>query len=159
MCRMTEMQQAAVTPKVGTVLENPVAGTRTVFRATAASTSGAYVEVEATYPPHSAKPPLHLHPKQEEHFTVQSGQLHAVVDGVERDLFDGDVLEVPRGACHQMWGAADEPTVVVWRTTPALRTDQMFCDLWQVAADNDFQPDVMGAYGVTLRYPDQFCLC
>lgn len=144
---------------VGIELVNPVAGTRTVLRATAESTGGAYVEVEATYPPHSAKPPLHLHPQQDEHFTVLSGRLHAVVGDSERDVDAGEVLAVPRGTAHQMWGNADEPTVVVWRTTPALRTDQLFCDLWQAAADNDFVPDVMAAYAVTLRYADEFCLC
>ncbi len=148
-----------MTPEVGTELVNPVAGTRTVFRATAASTDGAYVEVEQTYPPHSAKPPLHLHPSQAEHFTVLSGLLHAIVDGVERDVRPGEVLEVPPGTSHQMWGEADEPTQTIWRTTPALRTDQFFCDLWQVAADNGFEPDLMKAYEVTLRYPKEFCLC
>lgn len=148
-----------MTPEVGTELVNPVAGTRTVFRATGASTDGAYIEVEQTYPPHSAKPPLHLHPSQAEHFTVVSGLLHAIVDGVARDLQPGDVLEVPPGTPHQMWGDADVPTTTIWRTTPALRTDQFFCDLWQTAADNDFQPDLMKAYEVTLAYPDEFCLC
>ena len=99
-------------PEVGAELVNPVSGTRTVFRATAESTGGAYCEVEATYPPHSAKPPLHLHPQQDEHFTIVSGRLHAVVGDEESDLDGGDVLEVPRGTSHQMWGAADEPTVV-----------------------------------------------
>ena len=146
-----------MTPEVGTELVNPVAGTRTVFRATAASTDGAYVEVEQTHA--TAKPPLHLHPSQDEHFTVVSGLLHAVVDGVERDLGPGDVLEVPAGTSHQMWSNSDEPTQTIWRTTPALRTDQFFCDLWQVAADNEFQPDLMKAYEVTLKYPEEFCLC
>ena len=148
-----------MTPEVGTELVNPVAGTRTVFRATAASTDGAFVEVEQTYPPHSSKPPMHLHPSQSEHFTVQAGLLHAIVDGVERDLGPGEVLEVPAGTPHQMWGDADEPTTTIWRTTPALRTDQFFCDLWQTAADNEFQPDLMRAYEVTLKYADEFCLC
>jgi mannose-6-phosphate isomerase-like protein (cupin superfamily) len=148
-----------MTPEVGTELVNPVAQTRTVFRATAASTDGAYVEIEATYPPDSAKPPLHLHPSQEEHFTVLSGRLHTVVDGQERDIGPGEELVVPPGTSHQMWAIADEPTQVLWRTTPALRTDQLFCDLWQVAADNDFEPDLLKAYEVTLRYPDEFCLC
>ena len=89
------------TPEVGAELVNPVAGSRTVFLATAASTDGAYVEVEQTYRPHSSKPPTHLHPNQDEHFTVVSGQLHAVVGDVESDLFAGDVLEVPRGVGHQ----------------------------------------------------------
>jgi mannose-6-phosphate isomerase-like protein (cupin superfamily) len=148
-----------MTPQVGTELVNPVAGTRTVFRATGESTGGAYVEVEATYPPHSPKPPLHLHPGQDEHFTVVAGRLHAVVGDTERDVDPGEVIEVPRGTSHQMWGDVDEPTVVVWRTTPALRTDQMFCDLWQAAADNGFEPDVLAAYQVVVGYPDEFCLC
>ena len=146
-----------MTPEVGTELVNPVARTRQVFRATAASTDGAYVEVEYTHA--AERPPLHLHPGQDEHFTVLSGRLHAVVGGVEHDLGPGDVLEVPRGTSHHMWGEPDEATRTLWRTSPALRTDQFFCDLWQVAADNDFEPDLLKAYEVTLRYPDEFCLC
>jgi mannose-6-phosphate isomerase-like protein (cupin superfamily) len=150
---------AAVTPQVGTELVNPVAGSRTVFRATGASTGGAYVEVEQTYRPHSAKPPLHQHPNQDEHFTVLRGMLHAVVGDVERDVRAGEELEVPRGTPHQMWGASDEPTVLIWRTSPALRTDQMFCDLWSVAAETDFVPDLMRSYEVVLRYAEEFQLC
>ena len=151
--------RTAPTPEVGLRLVNPVSGSRTLFLATAASTDGAYVEVEQTYRPHSPKPPLHLHPHQDEHFTVVSGHLHAIVGGVESDLFEGDVLEVPHGVGHQMWGAADEPTVIVWRTTPALRTDQFYCDLWSAAAETDFEPDVRRAFAVTLQYAEEFQLC
>jgi mannose-6-phosphate isomerase-like protein (cupin superfamily) len=149
----------SVVPRVGAELVNPVAGTRTAFRATAASTGGTHVEVEATYPPHSSPPPLHLHPQQDEHFTVLSGTMRLVVGGVERDLVTGEVLEVPRGTSHRMWNPADVPAVMLWRTTPALRTDQMFCDLWQTAADNGFEPDLLRAFEVIQRYPDEFCLC
>ena len=148
-----------MTPEVGTELVNPVSGTRTVFRATAASTGGDHVEVEATYPPHSAPPPNHLHPKQAERFTVLAGRLHVVLDGVPHDLEVGDAIDVPVGTPHQVHGAADVDTVITWRTTPALRTDQLFCDLWQAAADNDFQPDLMAAFAVVQRYPDELCLC
>jgi quercetin dioxygenase-like cupin family protein len=147
------------TPVVGTDLVNPVTGTRTLFLATAASTEGAFVEVEATYPANSVKPPLHLHPSQVERFTLLSGHMHALVDGVERELHVGDLLEVPKGVSHQMWGGEDGPSVVLWRTTPALRTDQMFFDLWQATAENAFQPDLLRAYSITLEYPDEFCLC
>lgn len=148
-----------VEPVVGGELVNPVSGSRTVFRATAASTSGAYVEVEQTYAPGSSKPPLHLHPSQDEHFTVLSGHLQAIVDGTDHDLREGDTLDVPRGAPHQMWNAADGPTVLLWRTTPALRTDRFYCDLWSAAAETDFQPDLMRAFQVTLRYAEEFQLC
>jgi mannose-6-phosphate isomerase-like protein (cupin superfamily) len=149
----------SMTPAVGEELINPVAGTRTVFTATASSTNGAYVEVEATYPPHSGHPPMHRHPQQQERFVIVKGLLHAVVDEVAFDLGPGEVLEVPVGADHQMWGNADTPTVVVWRTSPALRTDQMYCDLWQAAADAAFRPTIESLAHVILRYPDEFCLC
>lgn len=159
---MTQQEQQlvpAMVPDVGTELVNPASGSRTVFRATAASTDGAFVEVEQTYRPHSAKPPLHQHPNQDEHFTVVGGRLHAEVGDRTHDLVAGDELAVPRGVPHQMWGDSDEPTVVIWRTTPALRTDQMYCDLWAVAASNDFVPDPRGSYQVVLRYAEEFQLC
>ena len=146
------------TPEVGAELVNPVSGTRTLFRATAASTDGDHVEVEATYPPHSAVPPRHLHPKQAEHFTVLSGLFHTVVDGAERDLGPGEELDVPPGAVHTMWGAADMETVVLWRTSPALRTDEMYCELWQTAADHDWSPDPLARLAVVERYPEEFQL-
>jgi hypothetical protein len=64
-----------VIPDVGTELVNPKAGTRTVFTVTAQSTDGGYVEIDATYPPGAPAPPRHLHPSQEEHFTVLSGRM------------------------------------------------------------------------------------
>jgi len=69
-----------MTPEVGTELINPHAGTKTVFLATAESTAGAYVEIEVTYPPDSAKPPLLKHPAQVERFTALAGQLN---DGMQ----------------------------------------------------------------------------
>ncbi len=144
------------TPEVGEELVNPVSGTRMLFRATAASTDGDHVEVDATYPPHSAPPPRHLHPAQAERFTVLAGLLSTVVDGVPRVLGVGEVLDVAAGVVHTMSGAADTETVVRWRTTPALRTDSLHCELWQAAADADWRPDPMALFAVVQRYPDEF---
>ena len=50
----------------------------------------------------------------------------------------------------------------IFHSSPVLvdpPVDQFFCDLWQVAADNAFAPDLLKAYEVTQRYPDEFCLC
>ena len=59
-----------MTPDIGVELINPKAGTRQVFTATAASSGGREVQIEATYPPHSPPPPVHHHPSQEERFAV-----------------------------------------------------------------------------------------
>jgi quercetin dioxygenase-like cupin family protein len=109
-----------MTPEVGLELVNPVAGTRMVFLATAASSNGEYVEIEATYPPNNAPPPRHLHPNQDERFELISGSLRGVRGDEEFAVSKGEELEVPRGTPHLM-GAGDDGAVFRWRTSPALR--------------------------------------
>jgi quercetin dioxygenase-like cupin family protein len=87
------------------------------------------LEVEGEWAPHGTPPPGHFHPAQDERFEVLSGTLHARVDGQEHVLSAGDVLEVPRGAVHQMWNANGEPARAVWRTSPAGRTAEWFAAL------------------------------
>ena len=147
-----------VTPDVGTELINPQAGTKTVFTATAASTDGEFVEIEATYPPNSSPPPLHHHPSQDETFTVLAGSLTGVSGDEEFTISVGDVLEIPRGTCHKMQATGDG-AVVRWRTAPALRTGEMFCALWEVARDNDWEPNPLQLFEVISGFGDEFCLC
>jgi quercetin dioxygenase-like cupin family protein len=145
-------------PAIGTELVNPKAGTRTVFIATAESTDGEYVEIEVTYPPNSARPPMHKHSSQEEHFTVLVGAIDGIVDGQPVTRHAGDELVVAADTAHQMW-ATDDGVVMRWRTTPALRTGEMFCALWEVARDNEWEPDPMQLFGVISYYDAEFCLC
>jgi quercetin dioxygenase-like cupin family protein len=85
------------------------------------------LEVEAVYGASTGKPPPpHLHPKQDEHFEVLAGQLRARVGGEDRTLLAGDTLEIPRGTVHQMWNPGSEDARVLWRTSPAGRTEQWF---------------------------------
>src|SRR3712207_456792 len=81
--------------------------------------------VEVAWSPSGSRPPLHLHPAQDEHFVVHDGQLHTEVAGVVHVLGPGDTLDVPRGAVHRMW-APDGPVTARWETTPAGRTAQWF---------------------------------
>ncbi|MBV9487252.1 MAG: cupin domain-containing protein [Frankiaceae bacterium] len=152
------MAESPTRPEVGLELVNPVAGTRTVFIATAESTDGAYVEIEVTYPPNSPPPPRHLHPSQDEHFTVLAGVMHATVGDADRALGVGDELRVAAGTPHLM-GAGADGAVMRWRTTPALRTGEMFCALWEVARDNDWQPNVAQLFEVVSGFGEEFCLC
>jgi mannose-6-phosphate isomerase-like protein (cupin superfamily) len=148
-----------MTPEVGTELVNPKAGTRTVFTATAESTGGAYVEVEATYPPRSGKPPLHLHPSQQEEFEVLTGAMTAIIGDETRSVQKGDTFVVPPALPHQMWNEGDEPAVLRWRTSPAQRTGEMFCELWACARDNDWEPDVHCMLSVLGEHEAEFRLC
>jgi mannose-6-phosphate isomerase-like protein (cupin superfamily) len=147
-----------VTPQDGDELVNPKAGTRTVFLATAASTGGTHVQVEATYPPHSPLPPMHHHPDQQEHFQVVSGAMSVVRAGESFTSRAGEQFTVERDVSHQMWNDGDDPAVVVWTTTPAMRTDEMFCALWQVAHDNDWAPTAEQLWAVLEGYDAEFRL-
>jgi quercetin dioxygenase-like cupin family protein len=129
-----------------------------VFLATAESTGGAYLEIVVTYPPNNPPPPMHKHPTQAEHFTVLAGAIEAIVDGAQSTVSAGGEIDVPAGIAHKMW-ATEEGVVMRWRTTPALRTGEMFCDLWQVARDNDWRPGGLQLFEVLQKYDAEFCLC
>ena len=87
------------------------------------------LEVEGTWGPDGSPPPKHFHPAQDERFEVLEGVLTTRVDGEQRELRAGDVIEIPRGAVHQMWNATGGPTRAIWRTSPAGRTAEWFADL------------------------------
>jgi mannose-6-phosphate isomerase-like protein (cupin superfamily) len=147
-----------VTPEVGTELVNPKAGTRMVFTATAESTGGAYVEVWTSYPPDSAKPPLHKHPSQREDFGVVDGSMEVVRGEETFTVKAGETFGVDRDTPHQMWAGVDG-AVFTWRVSPALRTGEMFCELWAVARDHGWEPDGLALFGVISKYDAEFCLC
>jgi hypothetical protein len=78
--------------------------------------------VEATWSGGHKRPPLHLHPAQEEHFEVLEGTLEATVGEAEHRLQAGDTLVVPRGLAHRMAPAAGGGARARWTTEPALDT-------------------------------------
>ena len=84
------------------------------------------LEVEGRYGPGGRPPPAHYHPAQEEHFEVLEGALRVKLDGQERDLRQGETIDIPRGTKHQMWNPNDESARVLWQTRPAGRTEQWF---------------------------------
>jgi mannose-6-phosphate isomerase-like protein (cupin superfamily) len=84
------------------------------------------LEVEGTYGPGGKPPPAHYHPAQDEHFEVLEGTLRAKVGGEERDLDQGEVLDIPLGTPHQMWNPGDQSARVLWQTRPSLRTAGWF---------------------------------
>jgi quercetin dioxygenase-like cupin family protein len=110
----------------GEVIENPAGRMRMRLLRTGAETNGELLELEATYAPGSVEPVEHLHPRQDEHFEILAGSMTARVGGEERTLAAGDTLEVPAGTVHAMWNDGDAEARVIWRTRPALRTEEFF---------------------------------
>lgn len=87
------------------------------------------LEVDATWGAGGSPPPAHLHPAQDERFEVVEGALRVRLDGEERDLVAGEILEIPRGTVHAMWNPGIAPARARWQTRPALRTEEWFATI------------------------------
>lgn len=115
------------------VLMNPVTGIHLRIIRSGADTAGTLLEMEATYPPSSAAPPLHFHPRQDERFVILEGGMRAIIGGRACELRVGDTLDVPAGVPHAMWNAGSGSSTVNWQTRPALRTEQFFETVFTLA--------------------------
>src|SRR3954468_19772714 len=80
--------------------------------------------MDASYEGNSQMPPAHLHPNQEERFTVLEGRMHTVIDGIERTYEPGDEFIVPVATVHQMSPLG--PTRMRWEVRPSLKTADFF---------------------------------
>lgn len=120
------------------------------------------LEVEGNYGAHGKPPPSHYHPAQDEHFEVLEGRLRTKVDGEERELEQGDTLDIPSGTPHQMWNESDEPAKVRWETKPAGRTEDWFRSIDALYKDGEVEEGGRAsplAFGVLLKeYDDVFRL-
>jgi Cupin domain len=93
--------------------------------------------MEVAYDGDARMPPQHYHPSQAEHFTILEGQMHTVIEGIEKIYEQGDNFDVPVAARHQM-GPHDGPARVRWEVRPAQRTAEFFETLYTGKADENF---------------------
>jgi quercetin dioxygenase-like cupin family protein len=137
----------------GQEISSPDGGNRLRLIQTAAETDGELLVMEATYAGTGVLPPEHLHPSQDEHFTVVEGSVRAIVNGEERTYGAGESFDVPAGTPHQM-AAAGEQARFRWEVRPALRTAEFFEGLYGTGPDSASE---LGAAFLE-RYADEFRL-
>jgi mannose-6-phosphate isomerase-like protein (cupin superfamily) len=64
-------------------------------------------------------PTEHVHPHQDEHWRVVSGELAVVYGGTESVLIEDESVTLPAGVPHRVWNPIDEPSRVVLEFRPA----------------------------------------
>ena len=133
----------------GQELEGP-GGVRLRLVQTAAETGGALLEMEASYARSGAFPPEHVHPSQDERFTVLEGEVDTLIGGVRRRFTAGEAFDVPAGTAHQV--AAAGPARMRWEVRPALRTAEFFEALYSGAAAEDLGA-FLAAFAEEIRFP------
>jgi mannose-6-phosphate isomerase-like protein (cupin superfamily) len=102
----------------------------------AASTSGARSEVDITLPPSPVTPPPHIHPQQQETFTVTDGTLEVLLGSEWRTLQAGESLLISPGSVHTFRNRSGQN--VAFRNThePALGFEQYLERLYWLSAMN-----------------------
>ncbi|HYZ28521.1 MAG TPA: cupin domain-containing protein [Thermoleophilaceae bacterium] len=119
----------------GQILENPQSGERFIFRKTAADTGGEYLEFDLELQPDGKVPGKHVHPKQTERFEVLDGTMKFKLGRQTIVAKAGDVVTVPPGKSHKFQNGGMSPAHVRVTVTPALKMEELFETVCELAAD------------------------
>lgn len=116
-------------PDDGRVIVNPVSGERIIIRVSGAETDGELLIFDLYLPPGCHVPARHVHPVQEERFTVVAGRMRFRLGRFGRRSLlarPGETLRIPPGAAH--WFGNDGAGFAHARVEvrPALRMQELF---------------------------------
>ncbi len=119
----------------GTTIEHALTGQRMTFVRTAADTGGALLQTESTIRAGAPLETLHVHPGQEERFTVLAGTMRFVVGGRERVAQAGQEVVVPAGMPHTFGNAGSGEARYRAEDRPALQSEGFFETYFGLAQD------------------------
>lgn len=121
--------------RAGDVIENPVTGERITFVRTREDTGGSLLEIELELGPASFLPTAHVHTRQQERFTVMSGELQVRLGREERVLTAGASATVPPGTAHAWAPRGDDGARVSIEITPAGASELFFETFFAMGRD------------------------
>ncbi|MGC4036327.1 MAG: cupin domain-containing protein [Chitinophagaceae bacterium] len=105
------------------------------FLQTAKDTKGKLLEMGTTYHSTTEKPPVHYHPYQTEHFTIVNGEMTVIIDHKTQVFKKGESFETTPGQSHAMWNESGKDTIVLWKITPAMNSENFFETINGLLAD------------------------
>ena len=109
------------------VIVNPVSGERIVVRESGEQNGGQLLAFDLYLPPGSHVPARHVHPGQEERFTVLEGQMRFRLGRRATILArPGDTIVVPVGTAHWFGNAGEDMAHALVEARPALRLEEAF---------------------------------
>eukprot|EP00735_Rhodelphis_limneticus_P005094 TRINITY_DN167_c0_g1::TRINITY_DN167_c0_g1_i2::g.14210::m.14210 TRINITY_DN167_c0_g1::TRINITY_DN167_c0_g1_i2::g.14210 ORF type:complete len:254 (+),score=20.13,Cupin_2/PF07883.6/4.3e-14,AraC_binding/PF02311.14/1.5e-07,Cupin_3/PF05899.7/0.00057,EutQ/PF06249.7/0.0068,MannoseP_isomer/PF01050.13/0.012,CENP-C_C/PF11699.3/4.1e+03,CENP-C_C/PF11699.3/0.055,Cupin_1/PF00190.17/0.032,DUF1498/PF07385.7/0.052 TRINITY_DN167_c0_g1_i2:69-764(+) len=92
--------------------------------------------------PGRCSPPPHVHPHQDEIFTVVEGTFNFMLNGETHVANSGSSVTVPKGATHTFWPSGDQNLTVRIRLEPALAGETFFENMWGIFYDSDYNPSL-----------------
>jgi mannose-6-phosphate isomerase-like protein (cupin superfamily) len=107
------------------VVENPASGERIVVLRTGADTGGTLLEFELHLAPGGHVPSGHIHPEQEERFTVLEGLARFRL-GIRTVMVGaGETITVRPGTPHRFANAGPGPARLLVQVRPALNMEEL----------------------------------
>jgi quercetin dioxygenase-like cupin family protein len=110
----------------GRVIDNPISGERIVIRQSGAQTGGRLLAFDLLLPPGGHVPAAHVHPAQEERFTVVEGRMRFRLRRRTILAGPGETVRVPPGTPHWFGAAGTEAARARVEVRPALRMEELF---------------------------------
>lgn len=118
---------------------NPATGEHIHYTAVAADTDGQFLRFEWRSVPGGIITE-HIHPHQEERFTIVSGEAHFTLDGREHVARAGETLVVPAGVPHSEGNVGTEDIEGIVELRPAQQTKEWHEALAGLVADGKVTP-------------------
>lgn len=87
---------------------------------------------------------VHVHPVQEERFTIEAGHIDATVDGTREVHGPGAVINVPPGTPHSWKNSSEEELRFVLEFRPAGRWQELFETMFALARDGEVDEKGLG---------------
>lgn len=122
------------------VIENPASGERIKIRVSAAESGGELLAWELWLAPRGRVPSGHVHPGQEERFTVVQGHLRFRIGRHSQVVGPGETVTVPPGAPHHFANAGPTEAFVLVETRPAMQMQELLEVAAELARDQHGRP-------------------
>jgi quercetin dioxygenase-like cupin family protein len=108
------------------VIINPVSGEQIVIHTSGVETDGKLLVFDLFLPPGTQVPSRHLHPMQEERFTILAGTMRFRLGWRRILATPSDTIVIPAGVAHWFGNAGAEVVHAQVEVRPALRMEALF---------------------------------
>jgi len=124
------------------VIHNPVSGERIVIRQTSAQTGGRLLSFDLFLRPGGHVPAGHVHPEQEERFTVVAGRMRFLIGRRTILAGPGETVCIPAGISHWFGNAGTDVAHTRVEVRPALRMEELLERTGRLGAHGPRLPDL-----------------
>jgi quercetin dioxygenase-like cupin family protein len=114
-----------LSPVESRIIDNAISGERIVIRTSGDQTGGRVLSFDLFLPPGGHVPAGHVHPVQEEQFTVIAGRMRFRLGRRTIVANPGETVRIPPGTPHWFGNAGAEVALTRVEVRPALRMEEV----------------------------------